>query len=129
MWFQQRTTLFLGASRPGRSSRSNDIFDVQSVNLAELRGQLKLSLDEVCGKNMEIFESKLAFHTQQLQDAIARSAQFVVRTLSGPMIGSCTRYAASLLVFISFTDCALSGSTRIMEGNGEFRGRAKGLII
>jgi hypothetical protein len=44
----------------------------------------KLSLDELCNRNMNIFELKLAFHTQQLQDAIASSAQFVVRTLSGP---------------------------------------------
>jgi hypothetical protein len=77
---------------------SNDIFDIQSVNLAELRGQLKLSLDEVCGKNMKIFELKLAFHTQQLQDAIARSAHFVVRTLSGPhdrLLHEVCRFAAS----------------------------------
>ena len=33
---------------------------------------------------MELFESKLAFHTQQLQEAIVKLAQFVVRTLSGP---------------------------------------------
>ena len=65
-------------------SKSKDICDVQSIKLSELRDELKSSLDELCNRNMDIFESKLAFHTQQLQDTIARSAQFVVRTLSGP---------------------------------------------
>jgi hypothetical protein len=64
--------------------KSKDIHNAHSVNLAGLRDDLKSSLDELCNQNMDIFESKLAFHTQQLQDAIARSAQFVVRTLSGP---------------------------------------------
>jgi len=58
--------------------------DVQSIKLSELRDELELSLDEFCHRNMNIFELKLAFHTQQLQDSIASSAQFVVRTLSGP---------------------------------------------
>jgi hypothetical protein len=65
-------------------SRSKEICDVQSIKLTELRDELELSLDELCNRNMDIFESKLAFHTQKLQDAIMRSAQFVVRTLSGP---------------------------------------------
>ena len=58
--------------------------DVQSAMLSELRDEMELSLDEMCNRNMELFESKLAFHTQQLQEAIVKSAQFVVRTLSGP---------------------------------------------
>jgi len=49
----------------------------QSTKLSELRDELKLSAD-MCNRNMDIFES--AFHTQQLQEAIGRSAQFVVRT-------------------------------------------------
>ena len=65
-------------------SKSNEMRDVQSTKLSELRDELELSLDELCNRNMDIFESKLAFHTQQLQEAIARSAQYVVRTLSGP---------------------------------------------
>ena len=65
-------------------SKSNEMRDVQSTKLSELRDELELSLDELCNRNMEIFDSKLAFHTQQIQEAIASSAQFVVRTLSGP---------------------------------------------
>jgi hypothetical protein len=67
-----------------RKADFKDTRDVQQINLAGLRDDLKSSLDDLCNRNMDIFESKLAFHTQQLQDAIARSAQFVVRTLSGP---------------------------------------------
>ncbi|KIM47180.1 hypothetical protein M413DRAFT_270783 [Hebeloma cylindrosporum] len=63
-------------------SKSNEERDVQSTKLSELRDLLELSLDELCKRNMDIFQSKLAFHTQQLQEAIASSAQFVVRTLT-----------------------------------------------
>ena len=63
---------------------SKGIHNVQRVNLAGLRDELRSSLDDLCNQNIDIFESKLAFHTQKLQDSIARSAQFVVRTLSGP---------------------------------------------
>jgi hypothetical protein len=65
-------------------SEFHEMRDVQSIKLSELRDELELSLDEFCNRNMNIFELKLAFHTQQLQDAIASSAQFVVQTLSGP---------------------------------------------
>jgi hypothetical protein len=64
--------------------KPKEMQDVQSIKLSELRAELKLSLDDLCNRNMNIFESKLAFRTQQLQDAIESSAQFVVRTLSGP---------------------------------------------
>jgi len=65
-------------------SKSIEMRYVQSTNLSELRDELQVSLDELCNRNMGIFESKLAFHTQQLQESIASSARFVVRTLSGP---------------------------------------------
>jgi hypothetical protein len=78
-------SVFGGIATRKVESKSKDIqCNVQSIKLTELRDELELSLDELCNRNMEIFESKLAFHTQQLQDAIARSAQFVIRTLSGP---------------------------------------------
>jgi hypothetical protein len=64
-------------------SKSNEMRDVQSTKLSELRDELELSLDELCNRNMKIFELKLAFHIQKLQDGIASSAQLVKRTLSG----------------------------------------------
>ena len=67
-----------------KEMQDKGIYIVQSIKLAELRDELKLPLDQLCNRNMDIFELKLTFHTQQLQDAIGRSAQFVVRTLSGP---------------------------------------------
>jgi len=69
-------------------SRSKEMRDVQSgvqsKKLSELRDELVSSVDELCQKNVDVFELKLAFHAQQLQDTIESSAQFVVRTLSGP---------------------------------------------
>ena len=64
--------------------KSKEMRDAQSTKLSELRDDLMLSLDVWCKRNMDIFELKLAFHTQQLQDTIKSSADFVVRTLSGP---------------------------------------------
>ena len=64
-------------------SKSNEMRDVQSTKLSELREELQLSLDDLCNRNMKIFELKLAFHTQKLQDDIASSARFAKRTLSG----------------------------------------------
>jgi hypothetical protein len=65
-------------------SKSNEMRDVQSKKLSELRDEMESSVDKLCKGNMDLFELKLAFHTQQLQDSIESSAQFVVRTLSGP---------------------------------------------
>lgn len=65
-------------------SKSNEMRDVQSKKLSELRDEMESSVDKLCKENMDMFELKLAFHTQQLQDAITNSAQFVVRALSGP---------------------------------------------
>lgn len=48
------------------------------------RDGLSLSLNTLCERNMEIFELKLDLHTRQLQESIEHSAQYVVRTLSGP---------------------------------------------
>ena len=80
-------------------SESNEMCVVQSTQqLSELRDELELSLDEFCSRNMNIFELKLAFHTQQLQDAITSSAQFVVRTLSGPHDRLLHEVCPSLLV-------------------------------
>ena len=64
-------------------SKSNEM-RAQSKKLSELRDEMESPVDKLCKVNMDVFELKLAFHTQQLQDSIESSAQFVVRTLSGP---------------------------------------------
>jgi len=73
-----------GISMKKSEAKTIKTCNVQSTNLSELRVELKVSLDELCNRNKDVFESKLAFHTQQLQESIASSARFVVRTLSGP---------------------------------------------
>jgi len=65
-------------------SKSNEMRDIQSKKLSELRIEMESSVDKLCKGNMDLFELKLAFQTQQLQDSIESSAQFVVRALSGP---------------------------------------------
>jgi len=49
-----------------------------------IRDGLLLSLNTLCERNMATFELKLDLHTRQLQEAIDHSAQYVVKTLSGP---------------------------------------------
>ena len=101
-------------------SKSKEICDVQSIKLSELRDELRISVDELCNRNMNIFESKLAFRTRQLQDTIKSSAEFVVRTLSGPygrLLHEVCPFAAG---FVYRSRTVFSGSARIMEGNGEF---------
>jgi len=65
-------------------SKSKEMSDAQSKKLSELRDEMESSVDKLCKGNMDLFELKLAFQTQQLQDSIESSAQFVVRSLSGP---------------------------------------------
>jgi len=48
------------------------------------RDGILLSLSTLCERNMKTFELKLDLHTRQLQESIEHSAQYVVRTLSGP---------------------------------------------
>ena len=102
-------------------SKSKETMRDQSKKLSELRDEMLSSLDELCKENMDTFESKLAFQTQKLQDSIESSAQFVVRTLSGPYDRLLHEVLQRLHCWlcISFTDRVLSGSATIMEGNGE----------
>jgi len=85
-------------------SKTDDMGVAQGANLSELRNKLAMSFDELCRRNMDIFESKLAFHTQQLQAAIMNSAQFVVRTLSGPhdrLLHEASRFVIGLSCYLT----------------------------
>ncbi|KAF8159290.1 hypothetical protein B0H34DRAFT_702908 [Crassisporium funariophilum] len=65
------------------SSASVTDFRIATL-LVKMKEDLSFTLDNLCERNMNAFELKLNFHTQQVQEAIANSAEFVVRTLSGP---------------------------------------------
>jgi hypothetical protein len=54
------------------------------AEIESTRDGLLLSLNALCERNMEVFELKLDLHTRQLLESIEHSAQYVVRTLSGP---------------------------------------------
>ena len=99
-------------------SKSKEIHDVQSKKLSELRDEMESSVDKLCKGNMDLFELKLTFQTQQLQDSIESSAQEVIRTLSGPydrLLHEVCRFAAG---FVHRSRTVLSGPARI---NGELR--------
>lgn len=68
-------------SFPGASA---DFRAALPTQIEQLKKDLNLSLDILCERNQEMFELKLNFHTQQLQEAILNSAQYVVQSLSGP---------------------------------------------
>ncbi|KAH9481747.1 hypothetical protein JR316_0006274 [Psilocybe cubensis] len=54
------------------------------AQLAKIKKELELSLDILCERNKDMFEVKLSFHTKQLEQSIANSAQLVIKSLSGP---------------------------------------------
>lgn len=68
-------------SFPGATA---DFRSALPTQIEQLKKDLNLSLDTLCERNQEMFELKLNFHTQQLQEAILNSAQYVVQSLSGP---------------------------------------------
>ena len=107
-------------------SKSKEMRDVQSTGLSELRDELKLSLDELCNRNMDTFKLKLDWQTQQLENAIERSTKVIVQELrSGPhdrLLHEVCSFAAG---FVYCSRTVLSGSARIMEGNGEFGAELK----
>jgi hypothetical protein len=70
------------------------------TQIEQLRKELHLSLDVLCDRNQEMFELKLNYHTQQLQEAILNSAQYVVRSLSGPY----DRLLNEVRFFVCFDD-------------------------
>ena len=57
---------------------------IKRAEIESTKDGLLLSLNTLCERNMEIFELKLDLYTRQLQESIDHSAQYVVRTLSGP---------------------------------------------
>ncbi|KAH9481745.1 hypothetical protein JR316_0006272 [Psilocybe cubensis] len=54
------------------------------MQLFKVKRELESSLDALCDRNMGKFEMKLSFHAQQMEQAIANSAQLVIQSLSGP---------------------------------------------
>uniref|UniRef100_A0A8H7Y3L7 Uncharacterized protein n=1 Tax=Psilocybe cubensis TaxID=181762 RepID=A0A8H7Y3L7_PSICU len=66
------------------SSASMSMSFGTEMQLSNIKKELQLSVDDLCDKNMDMFELKLSFHTQQMEKAIADSAILVIQSLSGP---------------------------------------------
>jgi len=83
-WVGDTSTLqaLVSAANDPKFERSLGI--TKDSEIESTRDGLLLSLNTLCERNMEIFELKLDLHTRQLQESIEHSAQYVVRTLSGP---------------------------------------------
>jgi hypothetical protein len=83
-WVGDSSTLqaLVSAANDPKFERSLGI--TKDSEIESTRDGLLLSLNTLCERNMEIFELKLDLHTRQLQESIEHSAQYVVRTLSGP---------------------------------------------
>ena len=92
------------------------------TELQHLKKDIGMSLDELCERNLNMFELKLNLHTQKMQEAILNSARFVVRTLSGPydrlhnevcnVMFTPLQFVRTLYLFISI------GPKGTLEGNG-----------
>ncbi|PPQ83090.1 hypothetical protein CVT25_003794 [Psilocybe cyanescens] len=54
------------------------------AQLTKVKKELELSLDILCERNKDMFEVKLSFHTKQVEQSIANSAQLVIKSLQGP---------------------------------------------
>jgi len=83
-WVGDSSTLqaLVSAANDPKFERSLGI--TKDSEIESTRDGLLLSLNTLCERNMEIFKLKLDLHTRQLQESIEHSAQYVVRTLSGP---------------------------------------------
>ena len=81
-WVRDSSTLQSLVSAANDPSVSLGI--TMDSEIESTRDGILLSLNTLCERNMETFELKLDLHTRQLQESIEHSAQYVVRTLSGP---------------------------------------------
>ncbi|KJA23768.1 hypothetical protein HYPSUDRAFT_1079957 [Hypholoma sublateritium FD-334 SS-4] len=67
-----------------RGSKAVNSVRALTTEIDLLKKDLNSSLEVLCKRNEETFKLKLDFHTEQLQNAIHDSAQYVVQSLSGP---------------------------------------------
>lgn len=72
------------------------------MQLSNVKKELQLSVEDLCEKNMDMFELKLSFHTQQMEKAIADSANLVIQSLSGPCDRVINEVGYSFALFLTF---------------------------
>ena len=107
-WVGDSSTLqaLVSAANDPKFERSLGI--TKDSEIESTRDGLLLSLNTLCERNMEIFELKLDLHTRQLQESIEHSAQYVVRTLSGPhdrLFHEVLDFSSLLSVFANTASC------------------------
>ncbi|KAF8894834.1 hypothetical protein BD779DRAFT_1797749 [Infundibulicybe gibba] len=62
----------------------SEICSKNTDNMVVLKNTIHSSLAELCRRNSEVFFRKFELQTKQMQDAVAKSAEYIVRELSGP---------------------------------------------
>lgn len=77
------------------------------MQLFKVKKELELSLDTLCDKNLNKFEMKLSFHAQQMELAIANSAQLVIQSLSGPSDRLVNEVSSLVSPFLTSADILL----------------------
>lgn len=85
---ESQDTSFAFASTPGQSAskdaeKSKNAFAMDAL-LTKVKKELQASVKTLCEQNKEMFDIKLTFHAQQIEQSIATSTQMVIKTLQGP---------------------------------------------
>ena len=69
---------------PETADSDSDFMDWNKNFIEGIREELHTSLEVLCDKNMEIFKTKLKLHEARMEEAIKKSADHIIRALSGP---------------------------------------------
>ncbi|KAJ3509167.1 hypothetical protein NLJ89_g5363 [Agrocybe chaxingu] len=72
------------ASTAVAATTESNTMDWHAHFIENIKEELNTSLEDLCERNRTLFETKLNFHTKRIEDAISKSAQRVIRALSGP---------------------------------------------
>ena len=103
-----------------RGSKAVNSARALPTEIDALKKDLNSSLAVLCKRNEETFKLKLDFHTEQLQNAIHDSAQYVVQSLTGPHDRLRNEVGFSKSLICAFLIFLLVGPQDTVEGNGMF---------
>ncbi|KAH9481752.1 hypothetical protein JR316_0006279 [Psilocybe cubensis] len=101
------------------SSASMSMSFGTEMQLSNIKKELQLSVDDLCDKNMDMFELKLSFHTQQMEKAIADSAILVIQSLSGPCDRVVNEVSNCFFHIVLGLIDYIQGLAPIVEGDGK----------
>uniref|UniRef100_A0A8H7Y3G6 ZZ-type domain-containing protein n=1 Tax=Psilocybe cubensis TaxID=181762 RepID=A0A8H7Y3G6_PSICU len=74
----------LPAMSPAGQAKDISTQIATDMQLSKVKREIQSSLDALCDRNMDMFELRLNFHAQQMEQVIMNSAHLVIQSLSGP---------------------------------------------